>query len=179
MSSVRITTITAALAATVALAAAMPAAVRAQQQMPPNMTGEMTKAGKLVVSNPWARATVGIRRPGAAFMTIRNTGKTADRLVAVSSPVAGRIDFHQTRMTNGVMQMMPVDGITVPAGGSVALQPGGYHLMLMGLKKPLAANQRITLTLSFEKGGKMDVAVPVRALGGNATGGGKGHGMDR
>ena len=119
-------------------------------------------AGALTVVDPWARASVGA--VAGAFLTIRNDGE-ADRLVGASSEIASEAMLHESRMEGGVMEMRHVDAIVVPAHGQISLKPGGYHLMLMGLKTPLKAGDTFPLTLVFEKGGAVRVTAAVEALG--------------
>lgn len=127
----------------------------------------------IAVEQPFARATPGGATTGAAYMTIDNKSSTEDRLMAASSEVAGKVQVHEMSMTNGVMKMREVEGgLAVPANGSVTLKPGGYHVMLIGLKKPLIEGQSFPLTLTFAKAGNISVTVPVKAMG--ATGGGMG-----
>jgi len=135
-----------------------------------------TGAGKITVEQPWARATPAGAMTGAAYMTLANKAKTADRLTGASSDVAAKVQIHEMKVVNGVMQMREVaGGLAIPAGGSVTLKPGSYHVMLMGLKKPLVAGQSFPLTLTFAKAGTISVTVPVQAMG--ATGGGGMSGM--
>ncbi len=101
---------------------------------------------------------------GAAFMTIKNSGKQADKLVAVASDVADAVEIHLSEMKDDVMTMRQVDGVDVPAGGEAVLQPGSYHIMLIGLKRELAVGEKVSLTLTFEKAGQMDIEAEVRAL---------------
>jgi copper(I)-binding protein len=99
----------------------------------------------------------------AAYMLIRNGTGVADRLVRVESDVAQAIELHQTQVENEVMTMRPVESIDLPIGGQTALEPGGLHIMLIGLKQPLAAGQRVTLTLVFETAPPLTVEAEVRA----------------
>jgi copper(I)-binding protein len=115
------------------------------------------------IAEPWARASAGTT--GAAYMTLRNTGDAADRLIAASSPAAGKTELHTMTMEGDVMRMRPVAGIEVKPHGSTELKPGGLHVMLMGLKGPLKPGDRLALTLKFEKAGEVSVEVPVRAAG--------------
>lgn len=114
---------------------------------------------------PWARATPAGAKVGAAYVTIQGAPGAADALVSVSSPSAGRAELHTHIMNGAIMEMRRVDRIAVPAGGRAELKPGGDHLMLMDLKAPLVAGSRIKLQLSFEKAGRMEVDVPVVAIG--------------
>jgi periplasmic copper chaperone A len=120
----------------------------------------------IVIEDPYARATPGGAVTGAAYMTLDNKTNAADRLIGASSNVAAQVQIHEMSMLNGVMQMRQLaNGLPVPAGGSVALKPGGYHVMLIGLKKQLTAGETFPLTLTFEKAGNIFVAVPVKAMG--------------
>ena len=128
---------------------------------------------KISVEQAWARATPAGAMSGAAYMTLANKTNTADRLTGASSDVAAKVQIHEMKVVGGVMQMREVaGGLAIPAGGSVTLQPGSYHVMLMGLKKPLVAGQSFPLTLTFAKAGNISVTVPVQAMG--ATGGNPG-----
>ena len=100
-----------------------------------------------------------------------------DRLTGASSDVADKLQIHEMKVENGVMQMREVsDGLSIPAGGSVVFKPGSYHMMLIGLKKPLTAGEKIPLTLTFERAGNISVTVPVQAMGATEDkGGGMGN----
>ena len=132
-------------------------------------------AQNVSVQSAWARATVQGQKATGAFMTL--TAKTATTLVGVSTSVAGVAEVHEMKMDNNVMQMRALpDGLALPAGKAVALQPGGYHVMLMDLKLPLQKETTIPLTLRFKdaKGveSSLDIKVPVSQV---APGGGKEH----
>jgi copper(I)-binding protein len=124
------------------------------------------QTGQLEVSNAWARATPGKSATGAAYVTIQSP--TADKLVAVSSPVAKKAELHTMSMSGMVMKMRPVTSIDIPAAQAVTLQPGGLHIMLVGLAKPLQTGQSFPLTLTFDKAGSRTVNVRVEKIG--ATG---------
>lgn len=122
--------------------------------------------GSIAVEQPWARATPSGAKTGAVYMTIDNKSGAADRLTGASSAVADKVQIHETKVENGVMQMREISGgLPIPAGGSVVLKPGSYHVMLTGLKKPLTAGATLPLTLTFEKAGNISVSVPVQAMG--------------
>ena len=112
-------------------------------------------AGQIQLTDAFARAAQagGV---GAVFLTILNTGP-ADRLTGAASPAADKVGLHESANDQGVMKMRPVDGIDVPAGGTVKLAPGGYLVMLMGLKQELTAGSRLPVTLSFQQAGKVEV----------------------
>ncbi|MBP2311844.1 copper chaperone PCu(A)C [Azospirillum soli] len=121
--------------------------------------------GTVAVTEPWARAGTPAARSGAAFMTIKNGGTEADRLVGAETPVAEKAELHTHLMDNGVMKMREVDAIELPPGESVALRPGGLHVMLMGLKQPLTQGGRFPVTLTFAKAGAVTVEVPIQSAG--------------
>ncbi len=115
------------------------------------------------VEQAWARATVPGQKATGAFMKI--TATQATQLVAVSTPVAGVAEVHEMKMDGGVMKMRAMPALDLPAGQAVELKPGGYHLMLMDLKTPLAKDSSVALTLTFRdaKGveSRQQVNVPV------------------
>jgi periplasmic copper chaperone A len=136
-------------------------------------------ASTIAVEQPWARATPAGAITGAAYMTLANKSQTADRLTAASSDVAAKVQIHEMAVVNGIMQMRPLaDGLAVPAGGSVTLKPGGYHVMLIGLKKPLVAGETLPLTLTFANAGNISVTVPIKAMGATQSGKGGMGGMN-
>lgn len=119
------------------------------------------------VTGAWARATVAQQKVTGAFARIESTEAT--RLVAVTSPAAARVEIHEMAMADGIMKMREVGVVAVPAGQAVELKPGGFHLMLMDLKKPVAAGEAVPLSFVFEdKAGKrqtVEVRAEARALG--------------
>jgi copper(I)-binding protein len=128
------------------------------------------KVSALEISQPWARATPPSAPAGGGFLKITNTGSTPDRLVSASSPVADLVQVHEMKMDGSVMRMREVEkGLEIPAGGSVTLAPGGYHLMMMGLKAPFKQGASVPVTLVFEKAGKIDVELAVEAMGASHT----------
>lgn len=127
------------------------------------------KAGDLQITTPWTRATPKGAKVGGGYLVITNTGKTADRLTAGSSDISERFEIHEMTMTDGVMKMRPLaSGLEIKPGQKVELKPGGYHIMFMDLKKPLAQGDTVKVTLTFEKAGKVEVEFPVAALGAQA-----------
>lgn len=117
------------------------------------------------VEQPWSRATPPGAQVGVGFMTLRNAGGAADRLLGASSPLAGRVEMHVTRREGDVMKMRQVEALEIPPGGSFELKPGGAHLMLTGLERPLKQGERVPLTLRLEKGGELQVELEVQAMG--------------
>jgi len=118
--------------------------------------------GPLTVEDARARILLP-SRPGAAWLTIRNAGGE-DRLIGAESPAAARVEIHTHVHEGGVVTMRRVDAIDVPAGGEAALEPGGDHLMLFGLKAGLKTGSSFLLTLLFEKAGPVTVEVRVAPL---------------
>lgn len=120
-------------------------------------------AADIMVMDPYARVSTSNAKSGAAFMVLMNHGAAEDRLIAVTSDVAARVELHTHKEdSNGVMQMLEVeDGIALPAGGEHALARGGDHVMFMGLNRSLAHGDVVTVTLTFEKAGDVVVEIPV------------------
>jgi copper(I)-binding protein len=124
------------------------------------------KAGSLDIVDPWSRVTPKGSSVAAGYMTIKNTGSTPDRLISGSSDVAAKFEVHEMKMEKDVAKMRPVkDGLEIKPGDTVELKPGALHVMFVGLKKPLAAGDRIKATLVFEKAGAVNVEYDVRAMG--------------
>lgn len=99
----------------------------------------------------------------AVYLSLVNSGESVERLLGASSPVAQLAEVHQTVLMSGdVVHMQPVEAVEIPAGGRVALEPGGLHLMLVGLTTPLAAGDTVPLTLSFQNAGEIALEVEVR-----------------
>ena len=115
---------------------------------------------EIAVTHAWARATAPGGTTSAAYLTIDNKGGE-DRLVGISIP-AGSASLHSTSMDGGVMRMRPLDSLVVPARSAVALEPGGIHIMLMGLRQPLTAGSTLPLELRFERSGTRQVTATVR-----------------
>jgi copper(I)-binding protein len=122
--------------------------------------------GKLKIGHPWARATVAAN--GGAFLSVDNTGTTADRLLRASTDVATTVQLHTHIKDGDIMRMREVEAVDLPAGKKIVFEPGGYHIMLLGLKKKLVEGERFALTLEFEKAGKLtvDIAVDKPGAGG-------------
>jgi periplasmic copper chaperone A len=132
-------------------------------------------AGGIAVTGAWARASSATAAAGAAYMTITNSGSAADAVVGAASPAAATVEVHETYvmgspaasggmgMGSGAMGMRPIPRLEIPANGSVELKPGSYHIMLIGLTKDLVVGEKIEITLTFEKAGKVTVTAEVRA----------------
>lgn len=130
------------------------------------------KAGDLVISQAWSRATPGGAKTGGGYLTIENKGSAPDKLVGASADGAGKVEVHEMATTDGVMKMRPVEGgLTIEPGKTVKLAPGGFHLMMMELKGPLKQGDKLPVTLQFEKAGKVAVTLDVQGVGASAPGG--------
>ena len=113
----------------------------------------VTDAGDSIeLLNASARATLPGMSSSAAYMTIRNGGRQPVQIQALASPLALKSELHTTEMRNGMMRMRRVDNLQINPGEAVELKPGGYHIMLMGLKQPIAANSAIPITITFNNG---------------------------
>ena len=119
------------------------------------------KVGALQIDHPWSRALPPNAPTGAAYCVSHSQSDDADALVSVSSPIAEKAELHTHVMLGEVMKMQQIDSVAVPAGGQAVFAPGGNHVMLFGLKKPLVAGESFPLTLVFEKAGAVDVQVNV------------------
>lgn len=117
----------------------------------------------LVIESAWARASAGMARTGAGFLTIRNEG-AADRLVGASAGVSRKVEIHTHVMDGAVMWMRRVDAVPVAASATTALKPGGDHLMFVGLHAPLEEGGRFPVTLTFERAGAVTVTMEVRGV---------------
>jgi copper(I)-binding protein len=124
------------------------------------------KLGAIEIGHPWSRATPPTAESGGGFLAITNTGTTPDRLIAVKSPAADKVEIHEMKMDGNIMRMREVEkGIEIPPGATVELKPGGFHVMFMGLRAPFAKDAKVPLTLVFEKAGSIDVELMVQAMG--------------
>jgi periplasmic copper chaperone A len=115
----------------------------------------------ITVTDAWARSPMPDR--GAVYFMVSNQGTVADRLVgAAVADVGGIVEIHETIMEEGQAEMRPVEAVEIPAGGSVAFEPGGYHVMLLDLDAPLDVGDMLEVTLTFEAAGDVDVSAEVR-----------------
>jgi copper(I)-binding protein len=120
----------------------------------PEASAVVTTTDAVCRPTPNGRAMTG------CYLTL--TASRDDRLVAVSSPVAGEGQIHEMKVANGMMSMAELpDGLPLPAGEAVALQPGGNHIMLIGLKQPLVAGEQVSLTLTFEHAPAMGIRAAI------------------
>jgi periplasmic copper chaperone A len=132
----------------------------------PSLPAQEYRAGGIKITAAWSRATPESAKVAGGFMTITNTGKTADRLVSGSTSVAGALEIHEMHIVNGIMMMRHLNpGITVAPGATMVLKPFSHHLMLMDLKQPLRAGEKVKGVLVFEKAGPIDIEYDVFPLG--------------
>jgi periplasmic copper chaperone A len=124
-----------------------------------------TRFGDIVIQSPWSRATPSGAKNGAVFLSIRNEGAEPDRLIGVDSAVASTVSLHGYEMNNDIMRMDHVQAIDLPAGAEVMLKPHSFHVMLMGLQRPLIENESFPLTLVFERAGSVTVEVKIGKAG--------------
>ena len=135
--------------------------------------GPTPEPGKLTIANATSRPVPVAGGNGIVYMDILNGTQSDDRLVDVTSSVAPTAEMHETVNDNGVMRMLPQpNGFVIPAGGSVELKPGGKHIMLLDVAKPLAVGDTLTVTLKFEHAGPMQIRVPVVAISDTEKAGG-------
>jgi len=131
------------------------------------------KVGSLEIDHPWARATPKGASVGGGYLKITNKGAAPDRLIGGSSVVSDRFEVHEMAVADGVMKMRPMpSGIEIKPGQTVEFKPGGFHIMLMGLKQPLEVGKTVKGTLVFEKAGTVDIEYTVEPIGGRAASGG-------
>lgn len=124
----------------------------------------LAASATIQVSKAWARPAAQGGN-GAGYAVITNSGPGADKLTAAASPVAARVEIHETMVMNGqaMMHHRP-GGLAIPAGGAASLKPGGLHLMMMGLKRPLKTGEHFPMVLTFQKAGKMTVDFVVQPM---------------
>lgn len=127
------------------------------------------KVGAIEIIHPWSRATPSGAKVAAGYLVLKNNGSEADRLIAVTGEIAERGEIHEMAVdAKGVMTMRPLaDGVEIPAGGEVALKPGGFHIMFMDLQHQPKEGENFSGTLTFEKAGTVEVEFSVDAMGGS------------
>lgn len=122
--------------------------------------------GDIKISQPWARATPGGAKVAAGYVTITNTGRSADKLTGGTAAAAATFEIHDMTMTDGVMRMRRLDGgLVLEPGATVALKPGGLHVMMIDLKQPLKAGETMKGTLVFEKAGTVEIVFDIAPIG--------------
>ena len=124
------------------------------------------KTGSLSIKHPWSRETSAGQSVGGGFMVVTNTSAKPDKLLSATTTIAKEVQLHTMSMDGGIMRMRQVSGgIDVPAKGTLELKPGGYHLMFMGLKRPLKKDERFPVTLKFQNAGTLKVLFAVQTVG--------------
>lgn len=132
--------------------------------LPASAPAHEYKLDALTIEHPWARATIGQSKTGAAYLVVNNGGAEADRLIRVETAAAGRAELHTHSVEDGVMKMRQVQAIAVEPGSPAVLKPGGLHVMLFELKTPLQEGAHFPMTLVFEKAGAIEVEVAVEGI---------------
>ena len=128
-------------------------------------SAESYKVGDLVIDSPYARSTPPLAPVGGGFMTITNNGKETDTLISGESSFSKTLEIHEMSMDNGIMKMAELEnGLEIPAGETVVLKPGSYHLMFITLEDQLKPDERRKATLKFEKSGEIEVEFLVRDI---------------
>lgn len=124
------------------------------------------KIGDLTLRHPWVRATPPGAEVTAGYVRIVNSGNAPDRLVAISSPIAESGEIHEGKLVDDIAKMRRLEnGVEIPAGATVDLEPSGIHLMLVKLKQSLVENMTIKATLTFERAGPIDIELVVEKIG--------------
>jgi copper(I)-binding protein len=140
-------------------------AVLAVAFVAPSVAHEV-KLGSLEITDLWARATPPGAPTAAGYLTITNHGNAPDKLTGVSTPAAKAGELHIMKVENGVMTMRPAEGgIEIPAGGTVTLAPGGFHLMFISPKEQLKDGGELPVTLTFATAGKVDTFLHIMPIG--------------
>lgn len=137
------------------LVCALSAAATSQPDMP----------GDLSIHRPWSRELPPVAPNGAAYFRVENGGSETVRIVSVSTPIADRAELHAHETDGGVMKMRHLHEVEVPAGGEVSFEPGGLHVMLIGLKQPLTAGESYPLTVELDGAGTIEVTVRITGMG--------------
>ncbi len=128
-----------------------------------DVTAGIAKPAELEVKNAWSRALPPVASTGAVYLTLVNRGAFPRRLLSASSPVAERVEIHSHAMSSdGMVKMRKVEAVEVSARAPVIFKPHGLHVMLIGLKQPLVADKRFSLTLRFERGEVLETQFEVR-----------------
>jgi copper(I)-binding protein len=144
----------------------------------PATFAEETSVGDLRIQEVWARATAPGAPAGAAYMTLSALGEEGDRLIRASSPIADLVNLHSTQLDDGIMRMVGVPIIEVPAGGTTVLEPGSFHVMMLGLQQQLVEGEQIPLSLEFEHAGLVEITVTIAGPGATGLNQHGGHGAD-
>src|SRR5947199_888396 len=130
------------------------------------------KAGDLVITQAWSRATPGGAKIAGGYLTIENKGTAPDRLLGGTGDVAAKVEVHEMATKDGVMTMRPLDkGLVIEPGKTVKLAPGGYHLLMFDLKHQLKQGDQVPLTLDYEKAGQVTLPLDVHGVGASVPAG--------
>lgn len=128
------------------------------------------KVGEIEIGHPYSRAMLPVAKVGGGYMKLTNNGAD-DRLVSATSDRAGSVEFHEMKMDGGIMQMRELqNGVALPAGKTVEMKPGGYHVMFMNVSQPFKEGEMIKATLVFEKAGPVEVEFSVGPVAGDKDG---------
>jgi len=119
----------------------------------------------VAVEQPWARATPKGAKTAAAYMILANNGRSAEKLLSATTPLADKVQFHEETEENGVARMRELRSIQIAPGTKLTFKPGSMHMMMVGLKQPLKEGQAFPLTLHFEHVGDVEISVPVSKVG--------------
>ncbi|MBM3603233.1 MAG: copper chaperone PCu(A)C [Alphaproteobacteria bacterium] len=136
----------------------------------PVLACDAVQLGTIEVEQAWSRASIGTSRPGVVYLTIRNAGTEDDALVSIDTPISGMPMLHETVVTDGIASMPHAMEVPVPADATVALEPGGYHGMLMDLTQVLKEGESFPVTLTFRNAGEVTVPVSVQGVGATDAG---------
>ena len=128
-------------------------------------TAQHYMLGDLSIHRPWSRELPPVAPNGAAYFRVENGGSAMVRIVSVSTPIADRAELHAHETDGGVMKMRHLREVEVPAGGEVSFEPGGLHVMLIGLKQPLKAGESYPLAVEFDGAGTIEVTVEITGMG--------------
>lgn len=129
-------------------------------------SAHQVKLGSLTLTDLWARATPPVAKTAGGYLTITNAGTEPDRLVSVSSDASEKAEIHEMKTEDGTMTMRPAaEGVDIPAGATVALEPGGYHIMFIRPKAALEDGGKVAVTLTFEKAGSVDTFLHIMPIG--------------
>lgn len=158
----RFTALTAGLFA-LTFGSVIPAYAEQQEHEHQHPAAAQSMPAALVVDGAWSRELPPNAPVGAAFFTVRNHSDKADRLLSAQSSIAEITELHAHLHEGDVMRMVKVDTIDIPAHSDMTLEPGGYHVMLINLHKPLVAGEQLPLTLHFENAGQVDVTVQIKS----------------
>jgi periplasmic copper chaperone A len=132
----------------------------------PQGMAQTAEIGALKITGAWAKAMLPGQPVGGGYLTVENAGAEADTLVSVTSDASPDVEVHEMKMEGDVMKMRQLtDGLEIPAGGTVELKPGGFHLMFMSVPEPFKEGGMVNVKLKFEKAGEVEVTLPVEAAG--------------